>query len=212
MLLNAYCQGYFPMSHDGAIYWYDPNPRAILPLTKLHISKSLRRTLKRTQVRSADGSLHYFTDIGHPRNSSKSALEIKLNTDFLGVILACADPGRRGGWIDDQIIDVYNQLHELGWAHSVETWQDGKLVGGLYGVAVKGLFAGESMFSHRTDASKVALAWLVQHMRERGFMLLDVQFETPHLKSLGVTNITPEYYRHLLSLALNVEPIHPFKI
>ncbi|MEM8863023.1 MAG: leucyl/phenylalanyl-tRNA--protein transferase [Chloroflexota bacterium] len=212
LLLNAYCQGFFPMSHEGEIYWYDPNPRAILPLTKFHISKSLRRSLKRTKVRTHDGAMRYFTDLEKPRLSEKPGYEIRLDTDFLGVMLACADPSRKGGWIDDQIIDVYSQMHDLGWAHSVETWRDGKLVGGLYGVAIGGLFAGESMFSLETDASKVALAWLVHHMRERGFVLLDVQFETSHLKSLGVTTITADYYRHLLALALNIEPINPFKV
>ncbi len=199
------------MSHEGEIYWYDPDPRAILPLTKFHISKSLRKTLKRTQFRDKDGGLSYFTDIDLDRKSKKPSFEVRVDTDFLGVILACGDPGRKGGWIDDQIIDVYTQMHELGWAHSVETWQDGKLVGGLYGVAVAGMFAGESMFSKETDASKVALAWLVHHMRERGFVLLDVQFETPHLNSLGITSITADYYRHLLSLALNIHPVNPFK-
>ena len=211
LLLNAYCQGYFPMSHGGEIYWHDPDPRAILPLNKFHISASLRRTLKRTKYRSADGKTHYFTDIGRERRSRKPEFEIRVDSDFLGVILACADPSRKGSWIDDQIINSYTQLHELGWAHSIETWQDGRLVGGLYGVAVRGLFAGESMFSHETDASKVALAWLVQHMRERGFLLLDVQFETPHLCSLGITNVSAAKYRLLLEKALQVEPVNPFK-
>jgi len=125
-------------------------------------------------------------------------------------MLACADPKRKGSWIDAQIIRAYTHLHELGWAHSVETWQDGRLVGGLYGVAVRGLFAGESMFSHETDASKVALAWLVHHMREREFTLLDVQFETPHLNSLGICTVSAADYRQLLKKALEVEPNKPF--
>lgn len=199
------------MSHSGEIYWYDPDPRAILPLNQFHISGSLRRTLKRTQYRSADGSAAYFTDIGRERKSKKAGYEIRVNSDFLGVILACADPSRQGSWIDEQIIDAYTQLHRLGWAHSIETWQADKLVGGLYGVAVRGLFAGESMFSHATDASKVALAWLVQHMRERGFSLLDVQFETSHLNTLGIVNVSAAKYRRLLEKALQLQPADPFR-
>ncbi len=199
------------MSHEGEIYWYDPEPRAILPLNKFHISRSLRRSLKRTKYRDEKGNCDYFTDIGNLRKSQKPGFEIRVNTDFLGVILACGDPNRPGAWIDEQIINAYSHLHELGWAHSIETWRDGQLVGGLYGVAVAGLFAGESMFSKETDASKVALAWLVHHMRERGFTLLDVQFETQHLQTLGIINVTADYYRELLDAALDVRPKDPFR-
>lgn len=199
------------MSHEGEIYWYDPDPRAILPLDQFHVSNSLRRTLKRTKFRSADGEANYFTDIDQERRSKKPGFEIRVDSDFAGVMLACADPNRKGSWIDDQIIRAYTHLHDLGWAHSVETWQDGRLVGGLYGVAVRGLFAGESMFSHKSDASKVALAWLVHHMRERGFTLLDVQFETPHLNTLGIANVAAADYRQLLEQALEVEPLNPFR-
>lgn len=198
------------MSHDGEIYWHDPDPRAILPLNHFHVSSSLRRTLKRTKFRSTNGEADYFTDIGQVRRSKKREFEIRVDSDFAGVMLACADPKRKGSWIDEQIIRAYTHLHDLGWAHSIETWQEGRLVGGLYGVAVRGLFAGESMFSHETDASKVALAWLVHHMRERKFTLLDVQFETPHLNSLGICNVTAAEYRRRLAQALEVEPINPF--
>lgn len=198
------------MSHEGEIYWHDPDPRAILPLNQFHVSGSLRRTLKRTKFRSADGAVDYFTDLGQDRRSKKPEFEIRVDSDFAGVMLACADPKRKGSWIDEQIIRVYTHLYDLGWAHSVETWQEGRLVGGLYGVAVRGLFAGESMFSYETDASKVALAWLVHHMRERGFALLDVQFETPHLNSLGIINVTADEYRQLLAKALEIEPVNPF--
>lgn len=198
------------MSHEGEIFWHDPDPRAILPLDNLHVSRSLRRTLKRTKCRLGNGALEYFTDVKQERNSQKQGFEIRIDTDFSGVMLACADPNRKGSWIDEKIIRAYTHLYDLGWAHSVETWQEGRLVGGLYGVGVRGLFAGESMFSHETDASKVALVWLVQHMRERGFTLLDVQFETPHLHSLGIVNVAAVEYKRLLEKALEVEPFHPF--
>ena len=151
ILLNAYSQGIFPMAdEDGTIYWYDPDPRAILPLEAFHLPRSLARTIRR------------------------GVFEIRFDTAFHAVMTACAQPapGRDRTWISPEFIEVYAELHELGFAHSVESWQAGELVGGLYGVTLGGLFAGESMFSRTTDASKVALAYLVDHLRHQGFLLL----------------------------------------
>ncbi|HEX5771113.1 MAG TPA: leucyl/phenylalanyl-tRNA--protein transferase, partial [Nocardioidaceae bacterium] len=132
-LLSAYRHGLFPMPGDRSMpmLWWSPDPRGVLPLDGLKVSRSLRASVRR--------------------------MEVRVDTDFDAVIRACGDPSRDSGWIDDEIVDAYTELHELGWAHSVETWQDGRLVGGLYGVAIGGLFAGESMFHRVTDASKVAL-------------------------------------------------------
>lgn len=166
------------MAHDDGIYWYDPDPRAIFPLDTFHIPRSLKRTINK----------------GH--------FEMRINHDFDATIRACADPSRDGGWIDDIIIASYNKLHEMGFAHSVETWQDGVMVGGLYGVSIRGLFAGESMFSHATDASKVALVYLVQHMKQQGLTLLDTQFMTEHLRRFGAIEISREAYKERLDEAL----------
>lgn len=178
ILLNAYCQGLFPMAEeDGTIYWYDPDPRAIIPLEGFRISRSLRRRLNR------------------------GGYEIRFNTAFRQVMEACAAPapGREQTWISPEIIDVYTQLHEMGFAHSVETWIENQLVGGLYGVAINGFFAGESMFSTATDTSKIALAHLVQRMHEAGAQLLDVQFVTDHLKRFGAIEIPrAEYHKRLI--------------
>jgi leucyl/phenylalanyl-tRNA--protein transferase len=170
------------MAHDDGIYWFDPDPRAILPLDGLHISRSLARTLKREQF------------------------EIRVNTAFTAVMHACAapSPGREETWISEEIIAAYTNLYNLRFAHSVEAWFEGKLVGGLYGVALRGLFAGESMFSRRTDASKVALVYLVHHLQERGFQLLDVQFMTEHLRRLGAIEIPQAEYKKRLEQALRV--------
>ena len=178
-LIYAYCQGVFPMAHDDGIYWYDPDPRAIFPLHSFHIPRSLRRTVKK----------------GH--------FEMRINHDFDAVIRACADSNRDGAWIDNSIIASYSKLHELGFAHSVETWQDGVMVGGLYGVSIRGLFAGESMFSHATDASKVALVYLVQYMQQQGLTLLDTQFMTDHLRRFGAIEISREAYKKRLAEALD---------
>jgi leucyl/phenylalanyl-tRNA--protein transferase len=182
LLLSAYCQGIFPMADEGQIYWYDPDPRAILPLDALHISHSLARSLR---------SVDY---------------QVFRDRDFGGVIRACAEPsaGREETWISAEIITAYEQLAELGFAHTVEIWQDGRLVGGLYGVAVNGLFAGESMFSLRRDASKIALVHLVGHLREQGFRLLDIQFMTEHLRRLGAREVSRSRYKQLLAGALQV--------
>lgn len=167
------------MAHeDGRIYWYDPDPRAIIPLDRFHVSRSLRRIIRQQRF------------------------DIRIDTAFAAVMEACAAPGRGETWINEEIIQAYTRLHRLGFAHSVEAWQGGELVGGLYGVAIGGLFAGESMFSHVRDSSKVALAFLVAHLNERGFQLLDTQFMTEHLRSLGAIEIPASEYKKRLGHAL----------
>lgn len=166
------------MAHDDGIYWYDPDPRAIFPLDTFHIPRSLKRTINK----------------GH--------FEIRFNHNFDATIRACADPNRDGAWIDNIIIASYNKLHEMGFAHSVETWQDGVMVGGLYGVSIRGLFAGESMFSHATDASKVALVYLVEYMKQQEMPLLDTQFMTEHLRRFGAIEISRDAYKKRLDEAL----------
>jgi leucyl/phenylalanyl-tRNA--protein transferase len=157
--------------------WWSPDPRGVLPLDGLRVSRSLRRSLDRFTVR--------------------------FDTAFETVIAACADPRRQGGWINDDITAAYTELHRLGWAHSVETWNgDGRLVGGLYGVCVGGLFAGESMFHIETDASKVALVALVEHLRAGGATLLDVQWCTAHLASLGAVEMARAEYLERLDDAV----------
>lgn len=172
-LLAAYRSGLFPMHVDGgALAWWSPDPRGIVPLDGLKVSRSLR--------------------------ASRRRLEVSLDRDFVGVIAGCADPTRPHGWINADIRAAYTRLHDLGWAHSIEVWEDRTLVGGLYGVAIGGLFAGESMFHRRTDASKVALVHLVEVLRGGGATLLDVQWTTPHLLSLGAIDVPrPEYLRRL---------------
>ncbi|RMD49597.1 MAG: leucyl/phenylalanyl-tRNA--protein transferase [Candidatus Thermofonsia bacterium] len=183
LLISAYCQGIFPMAHDdGNIYWYDPDPRAIIPLENFHIPRSLHRTLK------------------------KKLFTVTRDQAFSQVIRGCAAPApdREHTWISDEIIEAYERLYGLGWAHSVEVWRNGRLAGGLYGVAVGGLFAGESMFSRETDASKVALVHLVHHLKQQGFTLLDTQFLTPHLQRFGAVEIPASRYKALLRHALTV--------
>lgn len=183
LLLSAYSQGIFPMAdEDGQIYWYDPDPRAILPLEKFHTPRSLKRTIK------------------------KALFDIRINTAFTAVMQACAAPapGREQTWISDEIITAYTTLHRLGFAHSVEAWLEGELVGGLYGVALNGLFAGESMFSQVTDSSKVALVYLVQRLQARGFFLLDIQFMTGHLRRFGAKEISAAAYKQRLAFALSI--------
>ena len=180
-LLAAYRRGLFPMpsgTRGEAMYWFSPVRRGVLPLDGLVVSRSLRR--------------------------SRRSFEIRVDTSFAAVIDACADPARPQGWIDADIRAAYLRLHRLGWAHSVEAWQDGELAGGLYGVAIGGLFAGESMFHHRTDASKVALVGLVEALRDahQGERLIDVQWATAHLTSLGVVEVSRESYLRRLGRAL----------
>jgi len=182
-LLAAYRNGLFPMPvSDGAnelLVWWSPDPRGVLPLDGLRVSRSLRRSMAR--------------------------FEVRVDTAFDEVVAACADPARAGGWIDDGIVAAYTELHRLGWAHSVESWTpDGRLAGGLYGVCIGGLFAGESMFHRETDASKVALVALVERLRAGGATLLDVQWATPHLASLGVVEISRAEYLARLDLAIHL--------
>jgi leucyl/phenylalanyl-tRNA--protein transferase len=182
MLLNAYCQGYFPMADpdDGKIYWYDPDPRTIIPLDHFHVSRRLHRSIRHGKF------------------------EIRVDTQFQKVMELCAEPRTTQDktWISPELIRLYTILHYYGYAHSVETWQDGKLVGGVYGVNVGGLFAGESMFSRVRDASKVALVALVDRLKAKGFRLFDVQFTTEHLKRFGAVEISREDYKELLDHAL----------
>ena len=179
-LLDAYTQGIFPMplELDGPIAWWSPDPRAIIELDELVVSRSLRRSLKR--------------------------YETTIDRAFEQVIRECASPRRANGWIDERLIRAYCELHAIGMAHSIETWRDGALVGGLYGVSVGGLFAGESMFHLARDASKVALVRLVETLaRDGGARLLDVQFLTPHLGSLGAREISRDDYLDRLEQALD---------
>jgi len=172
-LVAAYASGIFPMDVDGQIEWFSPDPRTIIPLDAFHASRSLRRTLRR------------------------GTFEIRFNTAFEPVMRGCADRAE-GTWISEEIVEAFVRLHELGLAHSIETWRNDELAGGLYGVALGGAFFGESMFSRQRDASKVALAVLVERLRTRGFTVLDVQFTTPHLARLGALEIRrAEYHRRL---------------
>ncbi len=179
LLLHAYRTGIFPMSEhrdDPDIFWVDPRRRGIIPLDGFHISRSLAKRLRRDDY------------------------EVTLNQDFGGVIDACAD--RSETWINPAIRSLYVDLNEAGHAHSLEVWRDDQLIGGVYGVVVGRAFCGESMFSNATDGSKIALAWLVDHLRRTGFVLFDTQFLTPHLASLGGVEITRAAYRRMLDEAL----------
>lgn len=181
-LVDAYRRGYFPMPADRrSIGWWHPDPRGVLPLDGFEPSRSLRRSCRRYTVTT--------------------------NQAFGDVLRACADPRRHGRWIDRRVEHAYTRLHHLGWAHSVEVWHDDQLVGGLYGVAIGGLFAGESMFHHATDASKVALVGLVERLRDTGDVrhrLLDVQWRTDHLASLGVIEVPRDDYIERLALAVDL--------
>ena len=180
-VLLAYRHGIFPMADErsGEVLWFRPDPRAIIPLDGFRVSRSLARTLRR------------------------GLFEIHLNTDFEGVMRGCADRPE-GTWISGPFIEVYGALHRAGKAHSVEAWREGRLVGGVYGLALGGAFMAESMFHRETDASKVALAALVGRLRERRFVLLDVQYVTPHLESLGAVEITRREYERRLEQALGL--------
>lgn len=182
LLIYAYSTGVFPMAEhreDASVMWFEPERRGILPLESFHISHSLARVIR------------------------KGVFEVRTDTAFQDVMLNCAD--RKETWINDQILDAYCRLFDLGLAHSVECWRDGGLVGGLYGVSLGGAFFGESMFSKQTNASKVALCALVKRLKAGGFTLLDTQFLTPHLASFGGVEIPQKDYLILLKKALDLK-------
>jgi leucyl/phenylalanyl-tRNA--protein transferase len=179
LLLQAYASGVFPMADavdDPEIYWVDPHLRGVFPLDRFHVSRSLARRIKRAQY------------------------TVTVDQCFTDVVSACAD--RPKTWINPEIFDLYGQLHRLGYAHSIEVMENNTLVGGVYGVALRGAFFGESMFSRRTDTSKIALAYLVARLKFGGYSLFDTQFLTDHLKSLGACEISRQDYHQNLSTAL----------
>jgi leucyl/phenylalanyl-tRNA--protein transferase len=181
LLRQAYQRGFFPMPHPdtGEILWFTPDPRAIIPLDGFHASRSLKRVLQ------------------------KGGYEVSVNRDFRAVMAACG--ARDETWITDEFKRVYGQLHDEGDAHSLEVWQDGQLAGGVYGLAFGGAFFAESMFHTVTDMSKVAIYHLVERLKERGMMLLEVQFLTPHLETLGAVEIPRSVYLRRLKQALAVD-------
>jgi leucyl/phenylalanyl-tRNA--protein transferase len=182
-LLSAYTSGWFPMAvGPGDIRWYSPDPRGIIPLDAFHASRRLARSARQNRF------------------------EVRVDTAFRAVMEGCAQRvDEDGNWIDEEIIESYCGLHARGFAHSVETWQDGTLVGGLYGVAIQGAFFGESMFHRVTDASKIALIALVDRLRARGYALLDTQWVTEHLAQFGAVEIPRRRYLRLLEEALRVD-------
>ncbi len=185
VLLGAYAQGLFPMDDEaGNLRWFRPQLRGILPLDDgFHVGKNLRKRVRQQRW------------------------DVTTDRDFEAVMSACAEG--REMWISDRMIAAYARLHELGWAHSVEVWQDGELIGGLYGVTIGGAFCGESMFSRSTDASKVALVWLVGTLRRQGFRLLDTQWTTDHLVQFGAYEVEADRYEQLLARALTIRPAWP---
>ena len=187
LLVSAYASGWFPMAVDGGeIRWFSPDPRGIIPLDAFHIPARLSRVVRRGTFR------------------------VEIDTAFEAVIRACADAERDrddpGTWISEEIIDSYIALHARGLAHAVEVWRDDRLVGGLYGVALRGAFFGESMFHRETDASKIALVALVERLRSAGYVLLDTQWVTEHLEQFGAIEIAREEYLKRLEAALAVQP------
>ncbi|MEM9434970.1 MAG: leucyl/phenylalanyl-tRNA--protein transferase [Pseudomonadota bacterium] len=182
LVLSAYARGIFPMSEsreDQEIFWVDPTLRGIIPLDGFHISRSLRKSLLR------------------------SSYDIRIDTAFMDVVSACAD--RDETWINDEIFEIYENLFSSGHAHSLEVWRDDKMIGGVYGICLRGAFFGESMFSTAKDGSKIALAYLVHRLNSAGFTLFDTQFLTPHLASLGGVEISRAAYKARLKAALEVE-------
>jgi leucyl/phenylalanyl-tRNA--protein transferase len=183
IVLRAYAAGIFPMSESrdaDELFWVDPEYRGIIPLGDFHVPRRLRKLVR------------------------AQPFEIRIDADFAGVMDGCAESGegRRETWINNEIVRLYTGLHEMGHAHSVECWRDGQLVGGLYGVALKGAFFGESMFSRARDASKVALVHLVALLRHGGFRLLDTQFVTDHLRQFGAFEVPRVRYHAFLDAAL----------
>lgn len=181
LLLSAYAQGFFPMPEPetGEIEWFRPDPRAVFPLEEFHISHSLQKKIRRKQY------------------------SVTFNTHFVEVMKACAE--REETWINEEFLSAYTQLHRKGYAHSVEIWKTKKLIGGVYGVSIGGAFFAESKFHRATDASKLALYHLIERLKERHFELLEVQFLTPHLESLGAIAIPDEEYQKRLAQAIRVK-------
>ncbi len=186
-LLRAYAYGIFPMAEsadDDELLWFEPTMRGLLPLEGFHVPSRLRRTVR------------------------QGRFEVRFDSCFRDVMLACAAnsrPGRESTWINGRILDLYTELHEHGFAHSIESWRDGRLVGGLYGVSLGAAFFGESMFSLETDASKVALVHLVGRLRAGGYRLLDTQWITEHLSQFGAYEIPKTRYRRLLQDAVSTQ-------
>jgi leucyl/phenylalanyl-tRNA---protein transferase len=188
LLIAAYSSGWFPMAVEpGEIRWYSPDPRGVIPLGAFHLPARLARVIRR------------------------GVFDIAVDRAFESVIRACAESDRKeddpGTWIDDEILESYVELHRLGLAHSVESWRDGRLVGGLYGVALGGAFFGESMFHVETNASKAALAALVERLLARGFLLLDIQWVTPHLEQFGAIEVPRAHYLEQLAEALSAKTV-----
>ena len=188
IILRAYAAGVFPMAesrNDPDIFWVDPDMRGLLPLDQFHVPRSLKKVVRR------------------------GTFEIRYDTAFQSVILACAESsiGRDDTWINEEIVKLYSTLHQMGHAHSVECWRNDCLAGGLYGLSVGGAFFGESMFSRETDASKVALVYLVLRLRIGGYSLLDTQFVTDHLKQFGAIEISRQDYHGLLEESLSQKGI-----
>ncbi len=186
VLLKAYACGIFPMAEsadDPALYWIEPQFRGVLPLHEVHVPRRLRRTLRST------------------------SLDIRIDTNFEGVIEGCAAqrPGRRSTWINDRIRYLYGELFRLGHCHTIEVWNEDRLVGGLYGVALDGAFFGESMFSLERDASKIALVYLTARLIHGGFRLLDTQFLTEHLSQFGTIEVDRQTFQRMLGEAMGVE-------
>ncbi len=188
LIINAYSQGIFPMAEKATsldIYWVDPELRGIIPLDDFHLPRRLARKIK------------------------QNIFEVRVDTSFIKVIEGCATTlayeNRKETWINDQIVSLYAQLFDEGFVHTVECWQDDELVGGLYGVSLGGAFCGESMFHTVSDASKIALAYLVARLKAGGYCLLDTQFITPHLSQFGATEISRHDYKARLAEALEVD-------
>jgi len=197
LLLRAYANGVFPMAQSAdsnEIFWLDPTRRGVFPIEGFHISRSLRRKIR------------------------KQPFQISINQDFTGILNGCAD--HEETWINAEIFSLYKELNTMGHAHSLEVWEDQTLVGGVYGVVLGSAFFGESMFSRRRDASKIALAYLISRLRYGGFTLFDTQFLTDHLASLGAVEISHAKYHRLLEAALKLrgdfisqpQPVHPSEV
>lgn len=179
LIRYAYEEGAFPMTmDDGVVEWFQPRRRALFPLDGIHVSRSLRKVIR------------------------KGEFDVRFDTAFEDVMRACLRP--QGNWISEDFIRVYTLIHHEGWAHCAECWQDGELVGGLYGIALGGCFCAESMFHRRTNASKVALWAMVEKCRELGFTIFDAQIMNPHLRSLGAHEVAHLEYMQMLSRALEV--------